>query len=65
MSEPFRKIQNTWPRLTEDVHARTENSAKKVKSEYRQEVVHGRNSRTQEKLRLESLSTRRETGVKR
>ena len=64
MSQAFGNIRSIRSRVTEDVRAWTTDCDREVKSQYRQEVAHGRNLRSQEKLRLESISTRRETGVK-
>ena len=63
ISEFFGNISNTRLRVIEYVWALTVDCGREVKSQYWQEVAHGRNLRTQKKLRLESLSIRRETLV--
>ena len=61
LSGALGKFRNIRPRVTDDIWAQTADCDREVKSQYRQEMSHGRKLWTHEKLHFEFLRTRRET----
>ena len=53
LSEVFGELRNTRPRVTDDSQIQTADCDNEDKSQYRQEVAHGRNPRMHEKVRFE------------